>query len=76
MTRALVAPGGDAGVGETPRPAGALWTVPEVAEFLQLHPKTVYEFVARGTLPCVRLGSRLRFDPRDIASWVSARKEG
>ena len=53
-----------------------LWTVSEVAEFLQLHAKTVYAMAAGGKLPCVRVGSHLRFDSRDIASWVSARKEG
>jgi excisionase family DNA binding protein len=61
---------------QRPESLPGLWTVTEVAAFLQLHPKSIYDLVARGSLPCVRLGTRLRFDPRDIASWVSARKEG
>lgn len=56
--------------------ADRLWTVPEVADFLRLHPKTIYDMAARGDLPCLRIGGRLRFDPSDIATWVSARKEG
>jgi len=55
---------------------GRLLNVAEVARFLGLHEKTVYEWAARGRLPCVRVGSRLRFDPRDIDRWLSARKEG
>ena len=53
----------------------ALMTVSDVARFLGLHEKTVYEWAARGRLPCVRIGSRIRFDPRDIDRWLSARKE-
>lgn len=53
-----------------------LWTVRELARHLSVHEKTVYDWVARGTLPCVRLGHRLRFDPHDVLRWLSARKEG
>lgn len=52
-----------------------LMTVRELAQHLSLHEKTVYDWVARGTLPCVRLGHRLRFDPHDVLRWLSARKE-
>ena len=57
-------------------PMSSLMTVSEVAQFLGLHEKTVYEWAARGRLPCVRVGSSLRFDPRDIERWLSARKDG
>jgi excisionase family DNA binding protein len=53
-----------------------LWTVRDVAEFLKIHPKTIYEWAARGDLPCFRIGNCLRFYPTDIARWVSARREG
>ena len=53
-----------------------LLTVDEVAEFLQVHPKTVLRLVRSDDLPCLRLRSRLRFDPADVVRWVSARKEG
>jgi excisionase family DNA binding protein len=52
-----------------------LWTVEEVAGFLRIHPKTVYEWVARDELPCFRIGNRLRFSPTELTRWVSARKE-
>lgn len=53
-----------------------LWTLPMVSAYLQLHPKTVQRLVRTSGLPCVRIGTRLRFDPSDVAKWVSARKEG
>lgn len=54
----------------------ALLTVSELASYLHIHPKSIYEMAARGELPCVRIGARIRFDPRDLDRWVSARKEG
>ena len=53
-----------------------LWTVREVAQFLGLHEKTVYEWAARGDLPCFRVGNRLRFAASDVSRWLQARKEG
>jgi len=60
---------------EDPREA-ALWTVAEVAAYLKVHPKSIYDLAGRGKLPCVRIGCRLRFIPSDLHRWVSARKEG
>lgn len=51
-----------------------LWTVREVAKFLGFHEKTVYLWVARGELPCVRVGGRLRFRASDLLRWVDAQK--
>jgi excisionase family DNA binding protein len=76
MTPPNIAPGQGSTVGSASMHVVPLMTVPEVADFLRLHPKTVYDLVARSELPCVRVGSAIRFDARDIASWVSARKEG
>ena len=53
-----------------------LWTARDVARFLSFHPNTVYLWAAQRKLPCVRLGGRLRFMPRDINRWLLARKEG
>lgn len=52
-----------------------LWTVRDVAQFLGVHEKTIYDWAARGDLPCFRLGNRLRFSPTELTRWVSARKE-
>lgn len=29
----------------------------------------------RGTIPCVRIGSRVFYDPRDLALWIEHQKE-
>jgi excisionase family DNA binding protein len=53
-----------------------LLTVRELAKFLKLHPKTVYEWVARHAVPCIRLGRRVRFSKSDVSRWLQAQKEG
>jgi len=53
-----------------------LWTVREFARFLHVHEKTIYDWVSRGEVPCIRLGNRLRFLPSDVSRWLQARKEG
>ena len=57
-------------------PESRLLTVREVAVLLRLHEKTVYSMVARGELPSIRLGRRVRFSRDDIIRWLSARREG
>jgi excisionase family DNA binding protein len=52
-----------------------LLTLPEVAEALRVSEKTVRRLVARRVIPCVRIGGLLRFDHRDLAQWISARRE-
>lgn len=59
----------DKGLGER------LWTVRDVARFLGVHEKTVYDWVSRGELSCIRIRNRLRFSPTELTRWVSARKE-
>lgn len=56
--------------------AERLLTVQDVASLLRVHPKTIYSWVGSGRVPCVHVGTRLRFDRRDVLLWVSARKEG
>lgn len=53
-----------------------LLNVRELAAFLGLHEKTIYDWTARRSVPCVRLGNRIRFDLDDVLRWLSARKEG
>ena len=68
--------------GRAPDPAEAereqvlprLLTLPEVAVFLSVSPKTVRRLVGRG-LPCVRLGRVVRFRQADLLRFVEARKE-
>jgi excisionase family DNA binding protein len=53
-----------------------LWSVKEVAEFLNLKCGSVYHLLSQKRIPCVRLSSRcVRFDPRVIEAWVAQQAE-
>lgn len=54
----------------TPEP---LWTVADVARFLSMSTQWVYKHAELGTLPCVRLGAALRFQPEAIRRYVEAK---
>jgi len=56
-----------------PRELPRLLTLLEVAEVLQVSPKTVRRLVARG-FPHIRFGRVLRFDPADVHRWLVARR--
>jgi excisionase family DNA binding protein len=51
-----------------------LMTTQEVAELLQLNPKTVERMARASRLPSLRVCGRVRFRPSDIASWLAARR--
>ncbi len=54
-----------AGVGPT-----RLMTIGEVADHLQLHPRTVRAYVARGELVGHIIGGQWRFKPENVARFV------
>jgi excisionase family DNA binding protein len=47
-----------------------LWTVAEVAAFLKVSRSFVYQACAAKTVPHVRIGASLRFDPARLRAWV------
>ena len=49
-----------------------LLNVCEVADLLGVSRCTVYSWVARGRIPCVKLGTRTMFVPEEIQRWVNA----
>jgi excisionase family DNA binding protein len=49
-----------------------IMTVKEVAEYLRVHPSSVYKLVRRGELPAFRVGSEWRFKPDEIEKWARA----
>lgn len=51
-----------------------LLTVREIASWLNMAPKTVYEWAAAGRIPCLRLGGRLRFEASEISRWLGERR--
>jgi len=48
----------------------ALRNVAWVAEFLGVSKSWVYQATANGGLPCIRLGSALRFEKTAIERWI------
>ncbi|HTQ45746.1 MAG TPA: helix-turn-helix domain-containing protein [Polyangiaceae bacterium] len=48
-----------------------LWTVDEVADYLRLSTRTVHRRVADGTLPALKIGALVRFDPDAVAAAVT-----
>lgn len=50
-------------------------TVQDVAEYLNVDPKTVYRMVNRGDLPGFKVGGIWRFQQDDIDAWIARQKE-
>jgi hypothetical protein len=49
----------------------------EAAAALSICEKTLWAHTRpRGSIPCVRIGSRVLYDPRDLEAWIDARKKG
>lgn len=53
-----------------------MWSVSEVAAFLNCSKQWVYKHAELGNLRCVRLGALLRFDPADVRRYVEEQKHG
>lgn len=47
-------------------PTERLWRVEDVAHYLNLSESWVYKEAALGTLPSIRIGAALRFEPDEI----------
>ena len=55
--------------GATAEPVEDLWTTPEVAKFLHVSTKTIYELRMKG-LPYLKLGGAVRFIPQEIRQYL------
>lgn len=49
-----------------------LWNVKAVCEYMKCSKSWVYKAAESGVLPCIRIGSMLRFRPADIRAFVFA----
>lgn len=47
-------------------------TAPKLAELLSLHKLTIYRLANSGSIPCFRIGTSIRFDPRAVADYLRA----
>lgn len=46
----------------------------DAAAALAICPRLLWRFTKCGDIPCVRLGRAVRFDPRDLTSWIDRQK--
>ena len=51
-----------------------LLTVDDLAAWLQVKPRTAYQWVHEGYIPVIKLGSLVRFDQASIIEWVKKRE--
>lgn len=51
-------------------PADALWDVRDVAAYYKASRSWVYQQAESGTLPCLRVGGLLRFDPAAVKAFA------
>ncbi|HXF06808.1 MAG TPA: helix-turn-helix domain-containing protein [Blastocatellia bacterium] len=52
-----------------------VFTLKEVAAYLNVHPDTVRRYVKRGELPAFKIGSDWRFNKESIDLWRKAQEE-
>ncbi len=47
-----------------------IMTLEEVADYLRISERTVYDWAQKGEIPCGKLGTAWRFKRSDIEAWV------
>jgi len=52
-----------------------VFTLKEVAEYLNVHPDTIRRYVKRGELPAFKIGTDWRFNKESIDRWRKAQEE-
>lgn len=52
-----------------------LLTVDELAEWLKVKPRTVYQWVHEQYIPVMKLGALVRFDPASVSRWLREREQ-
>ena len=50
--------------------ATTVLTLEEVAQFLRIHPSTVYRLLRKQTIPAFKVGSDWRFNQESVENWV------
>ncbi|MBN2641773.1 MAG: PTS sugar transporter subunit IIA [Victivallales bacterium] len=51
-------------------------TIEEVAEYLRVSERTVYDWAQKGEIPCGKLGTTWRFKRSEIENWIDSRLSG
>jgi excisionase family DNA binding protein len=45
-------------------------TAADLAKFLSVSKITIFKYAASGRIPCFRVGTCVRFDPKAVAQWL------
>jgi len=53
---------------------GRALTAAELADMLNVSKITIFKHAKAGRIPCFRIGSCVRFDPRAIGNWLRAQQ--
>jgi len=54
---------------------GRLLTAKEAAEFLRVHPVTLYSWVSQGRIPSIKMGRKRLFDRGELEKWLKNKAE-
>lgn len=49
-------------------------TLDQVAEFLKVHPSTIYRLLKKHSIPAFKVGSDWRFNQDSIEKWIATRE--
>ena len=50
--------------------------IKEVAQYLGVHPMTIYKFAQKGKIPAFKIGSDWRFHKKYIEEWIGSQMKG
>lgn len=53
-----------------------LWTIDDLAEYLQVKPSVIKYWIYNSDIPFIKLGKYYRFDPEGIREWLAQVKSG
>ena len=48
-----------------------IMTTAEVADYLRVHPATVYKLLRRHDIPAIKVGSDWRFNKHELDKWLA-----
>ncbi|MBU1932428.1 MAG: helix-turn-helix domain-containing protein [Candidatus Omnitrophica bacterium] len=54
--------------------AKQVMTVKDIAEYLDMHPMTIYKFVKEGRIPAFKVGTSWRIKRESIQRWIKERE--
>jgi excisionase family DNA binding protein len=53
----------------------AVMTLDETAEFLKVHPSTVYRLLKKKQIPAFKIGADWRFNAESVERWIIEREQ-